>query len=38
MTWADLAWLREQTRLPIVLKGILHAEDARRAVQEGWTD
>ncbi len=35
VTWADLAWLREQTSLPIVLKGILHAEDARRAVQEG---
>jgi lactate 2-monooxygenase len=35
VTWADLAWLREQTKLPILLKGILHAEDARRAVQEG---
>jgi lactate 2-monooxygenase len=35
VAWEDLPWLREQTRLPIVLKGILHAEDARRAVQEG---
>jgi lactate 2-monooxygenase len=35
VTWEDLAWLREQTSLPIVLKGILHAEDARRAVQAG---
>jgi lactate 2-monooxygenase len=35
VTWADLSWLREQTKLPIVLKGILHEEDARRAVQEG---
>jgi lactate 2-monooxygenase len=35
VTWDDLAWLREQTTLPIVLKGILHAEDARRAVQAG---
>jgi isopentenyl diphosphate isomerase/L-lactate dehydrogenase-like FMN-dependent dehydrogenase len=35
VTWADLAWLRDQTRLPIVLKGILHPEDGRRAVQEG---
>jgi lactate 2-monooxygenase len=35
ITWADLAWLREQTDLPIVLKGILHAEDADRAVQAG---
>jgi lactate 2-monooxygenase len=35
VTWDDLTWLREQTGLPIVLKGILHAEDARRAVHEG---
>jgi isopentenyl diphosphate isomerase/L-lactate dehydrogenase-like FMN-dependent dehydrogenase len=35
VTWDDLAWLREQTELPIVLKGILHPEDARRAVQCG---
>jgi lactate 2-monooxygenase len=35
VTWADLEWLREQTRLPIVLKGILHPEDARRAADSG---
>ncbi len=35
LTWKDLAWLRQQTRLPIVLKGILHSEDARLAVQHG---
>jgi isopentenyl diphosphate isomerase/L-lactate dehydrogenase-like FMN-dependent dehydrogenase len=35
VTWEDLAWLREQTALPIVLKGIVHADDALRAVQEG---
>jgi lactate 2-monooxygenase len=35
VTWADLAWLREQTSLPIVLKGILHADDARRALDAG---
>jgi len=35
VSWTDLAWLREQTRLPIVLKGIVHAEDALRAVEEG---
>ena len=35
VTWADLEWLREQTELPIVLKGILHADDARRAVEAG---
>ncbi len=35
ITWADLAWLREQTKLPIVLKGILHVEDAQRAIDAG---
>jgi lactate 2-monooxygenase len=35
LTWADLPRLRELTRLPIVLKGILHPEDARRAVDAG---
>lgn len=33
MTWKDLAWIRQQTDLPIVLKGIGCAEDARIAVQ-----
>ncbi len=35
VTWADLQWLREQTELPIVLKGIVHADDARRALEAG---
>jgi lactate 2-monooxygenase len=35
LTWADLAWLREQTSLPIVLKGVLHPDDARAAVDAG---
>jgi len=35
LTWDDLEWLREQTRLPILLKGILHADDAREAVRRG---
>ncbi|MPQ97983.1 lactate 2-monooxygenase [Modestobacter sp. I12A-02628] len=35
ITWADLAWLRSRTRLPIVLKGVLHPDDARRALDEG---
>lgn len=34
-TWKDLDWLRAQTNLPIVLKGILTAEDAELAVQHG---
>ncbi|HET7445519.1 MAG TPA: alpha-hydroxy-acid oxidizing protein [Solirubrobacterales bacterium] len=35
LTWDDLAWLREQTPLPIVVKGIQHADDAREAVRRG---
>jgi L-lactate dehydrogenase (cytochrome) len=35
VTWAGLSFLRENTRLPIVLKGILHPDDARRAVDHG---
>jgi L-lactate dehydrogenase (cytochrome) len=35
ITWADLGWLRERTDLPIVLKGVLHPDDARRAVDAG---
>jgi isopentenyl diphosphate isomerase/L-lactate dehydrogenase-like FMN-dependent dehydrogenase len=35
LTWKDLAWLRRQTPLPILLKGILHPEDARQAVAHG---
>lgn len=35
VTWDDLAWMREATDLPIVLKGIQHPDDARRAVDEG---
>ena len=27
----DIAWLQTQTRLPIVLKGVLHEDDARQA-------
>src|SRR5215216_4789382 len=29
LTWEDLPFLRERTKLPIVLKGILHPDDAR---------
>ena len=34
-TWDDLAHLRQSTRLPILLKGILAPDDARRAVDQG---
>ncbi|MBX3172007.1 MAG: alpha-hydroxy-acid oxidizing protein [Candidatus Eremiobacteraeota bacterium] len=35
LVWADLEFLRQHTRLPIVLKGILCAEDARLALDAG---
>lgn len=35
ITWADLPFLREQTTLPIILKGILHPDDARKALDYG---
>lgn len=35
LTWADLAFLRKNTKLPILLKGILHPDDAKLAVKHG---
>jgi 4-hydroxymandelate oxidase len=35
ITWKDLAWLRSITRLPLVVKGIVRADDAERAAGEG---
>jgi isopentenyl diphosphate isomerase/L-lactate dehydrogenase-like FMN-dependent dehydrogenase len=35
VTWADLRWIREHWRGPIVVKGVLTGDDARRAVDEG---
>ncbi|MBV9280354.1 MAG: alpha-hydroxy-acid oxidizing protein [Chloroflexi bacterium] len=35
LSWDDIGWLRSLTDLPIVLKGILTAEDAYRAVDSG---
>ncbi len=35
VTWEDLAFLREHTALPILLKGILHPDDARAAAAHG---
>lgn len=34
-TWADLEWIRKIWKGPIVIKGVLTADDARRAVDEG---
>lgn len=35
LTWEDLPFLREHTDLPIVLKGIVHPDDAERALEFG---
>lgn len=35
LTWDDFSWLQSITKLPIVVKGIAHPEDARLAVDKG---
>jgi len=35
VTWDDLKWIRDLWRGPIVVKGVLTGDDARRAVDEG---
>jgi isopentenyl diphosphate isomerase/L-lactate dehydrogenase-like FMN-dependent dehydrogenase len=35
VTWVDLGFLRQHTKLPILLKGILDPEDARMAIDHG---
>ena len=35
LDWNDVAWLVAETRLPVVLKGVLHPDDARLAVAHG---
>jgi lactate 2-monooxygenase len=35
LTWDDLDWLRGQTKLPILVKGVLTADDAALALQHG---
>ena len=34
LTWQDVQWLKQITNLPIVLKGILHPEDAKIGTQK----
>jgi isopentenyl diphosphate isomerase/L-lactate dehydrogenase-like FMN-dependent dehydrogenase len=36
-SWDDLAWLREQWDGPFMLKGIMRVDDARRAVDAGYS-
>jgi isopentenyl diphosphate isomerase/L-lactate dehydrogenase-like FMN-dependent dehydrogenase len=35
VTWEDIDWVRSITRMPVILKGISHPDDARRAVDAG---
>jgi 4-hydroxymandelate oxidase len=35
LTWADVAWLAEQTELPLLVKGVTDPDDARLAVEAG---
>ncbi len=35
LTWADVAWLRTLTDLPLLLKGIVHPDDVRLAWEHG---
>lgn len=35
LSWADLSWIRKEWDGPIVIKGVITGEDARRAVDEG---
>jgi lactate 2-monooxygenase len=35
LTWDDLAWLRERTTLPLLVKGVLTADDAHLAFEHG---
>jgi len=36
LEWDTLRFLRDRTKLPILLKGILHLDDASRAAEEGF--
>jgi 4-hydroxymandelate oxidase len=35
VTWKDVDWLRSLTKLPVILKGVCRADDAKRAVENG---
>jgi lactate 2-monooxygenase len=35
LSWDDLPWLRSLTKLPLILKGICHPDDVRRAIDGG---
>ncbi len=35
MTWEEIAWIRSQTELPVLAKGVLHPDDVARATAAG---
>jgi 4-hydroxymandelate oxidase len=35
ISWRDVEWLRSITKLPVIIKGVVRADDARRAVEAG---
>lgn len=35
LDWSDLAWLAEISSLPVVIKGVVHADDAKLAIEHG---
>jgi lactate 2-monooxygenase len=35
LSWEDISWLKSKTKLPVILKGILHPDDAKKAIEIG---
>jgi 4-hydroxymandelate oxidase len=35
LTWKEIEWLQSLTRLPVLLKGVMHPDDARQAAKQG---
>ena len=35
LSWKDVAWLKSITKLPLLVKGVVRADDARRAIEHG---
>lgn len=35
LTWKDLEWIKAASSLPVLLKGVLHPDDAERGIQSG---
>ena len=33
--WEDIDWIQQSTRLPVLVKGLIHPDDAQRAVDQG---